>query len=120
MPSPVSTSVAEHYAWGGQCDGWHLVQAAALAVIEERMPPATREARHRHAHSRQFFYVLSGVLTMEVEGTRHRLEARTGLEIPPGVAHQALNESSADVEFLVVSTPPSHGDRLSAELDVDG
>jgi mannose-6-phosphate isomerase-like protein (cupin superfamily) len=119
MPYPVSTTVAQHYVWGGQCDGWHLVQAAALAVIEERMPPATREARHRHAHSRQFFYVLSGVLTMEVEGTRHRLEARTGLEIPPGVAHQALNDSSADVEFLVVSTPPSHGDRLSAELDVE-
>lgn len=113
MPRPVSTGVAPHYAWGSLCDGWHLVRADALAVIEERMPPATREVRHRHAHSRQFFYVLSGVLTMEIEGTRHRLEARTGIEIPPGVAHQALNESSADVEFLVVSTPPSHGDRIT-------
>ena len=119
MPSPVSRSQSDHYTWAGQCDGWHLARSTALSVIEERMPPATREARHRHAHARQFFYVLSGVLTMEVEGTRHRLEARAGIEIPPGAAHQALNESSGDVEFLVVSTPPSHGDRIPAEHEAD-
>ena len=115
MNAPIHRASAPHYTWAGQCDGWHLVRSSALSVIEERMPPATSEARHRHAHARQFFYVLSGVLTMEVEGERHRLEARTGIEIPPGAAHQALNESSADVEFLVVSTPPSHGDRIAAD-----
>jgi quercetin dioxygenase-like cupin family protein len=115
MNSPVHRDPSVHYTWAGQCDGWHLVRSTALSVIEERMPPATREARHRHALSRQFFYVLSGVLTMEVEGERHRLEARTGIEIPPGAAHQALNDSSADVEFLVVSAPPSHGDRIAAD-----
>jgi hypothetical protein len=59
-------------------------------VIEERMPPGAREARHRHAAARQFFYVLSGVLTMEVEGTVHRLAERSGIEIAPAWAHQAL------------------------------
>ena len=112
-PSPISRQSAEHYVWGGTSDGWHLVRASALSVIEERMSPGTREVRHRHAHSRQFFYVLSGTLTIEVEGARHRLDARTGLELPPGAAHQAINDGSADVEFLVVSTPPSHGDRIT-------
>jgi mannose-6-phosphate isomerase-like protein (cupin superfamily) len=124
MPSsfpPISRATADHYRWGGRCDGWHLVRAGGvLSVIEERMPPATSEARHRHEHARQFFYVLSGVLTMEVEGTRHRLAAHTGIELPPGTAHQALNESDADTAFLVVSTPPSHGDRIAAELDSVG
>ena len=109
--APTSTSTAAHYDWGDGCDGWHLVRSAALSIIEERMPANTSEARHWHARSRQFFYVLSGTLTMEVEGVRHRLAARTGIEIPPGTAHQALNEGSGDVEFLVVSMPPSHGDR---------
>ena len=113
MQTPVTRATADHYVWGGACDGWHLVRAAALSVIEERMPPGAHEVRHRHAHSRQFFYVLSGTLTMEVEGTRHRLAARTGLELPPGTAHQAINDSGADVEFIVVSTPPSHGDRIT-------
>ena len=116
MPStPTSRSVADHYRWGEGCDGWHLVRAAALSVIEERMPAGAREARHRHAAARQFFYVLSGELTMEVDGTRHRLAPRTGIEIAPGAAHQAINETAADVEFLVVSTPPSHGDRIAAD-----
>jgi Uncharacterized conserved protein, contains double-stranded beta-helix domain len=75
------------------------------------MPAGTSEVRHWHARARQFFYVLSGTLTMEVEGVRHRLAARTGIELSPGTAHQALNEDAADVEFLVVSMPPSHGDR---------
>jgi mannose-6-phosphate isomerase-like protein (cupin superfamily) len=113
MHSPVNRANGEHYVWGGTCDGWHLVRATALSVIEERMPPGAREVRHRHAHARQFFYVLSGTLTMEVEGVRHQLDARTGLELPPGAAHQAINDGSADVEFLVVSTPPSHGDRIT-------
>jgi quercetin dioxygenase-like cupin family protein len=112
---PISRSSAEHYHWGGACDGWHLLRDAQLSVIEERMPPATKEQRHRHAHARQFFYVLAGELTIDVGGTRHRLPARTGLEIAPGVDHEARNESDSDVEFLVVSAPPSHGDRLTGD-----
>lgn len=117
MTSPVSRTNASHYVWGGTCDGWHLVQATGLSVIEERMPPGTHEMPHRHAHARQFFYVLSGTLTMDVEGTRHRLGPHAGLELPPGAAHQAINDSDADVEFLVVSTPPSHGDRIAVDLE---
>jgi quercetin dioxygenase-like cupin family protein len=119
MHSPIYRDNAEHYLWGGTCDGWHLARSAAMSVIEERMPPGTREARHRHAHTRQFFYVLAGALTMEVEGTRHLLAARSGIELPPGTAHQASNESDSDVEFLVVSTPPSHGDHIAAADDTD-
>jgi mannose-6-phosphate isomerase-like protein (cupin superfamily) len=114
---PTSTATATQYEWGDGCFGWHLVQAAGLSVIEERMPPGTREVRHWHARSRQFFYVLSGTLTMEVEGARHMLGARSGIELPPGTAHQALNETDADTEFLVVSIPPSHGDRHETSPD---
>jgi mannose-6-phosphate isomerase-like protein (cupin superfamily) len=109
--APTSSATAEHYVWGDGCDGWHLVRTAGLSVIEERMPAGTSEVRHWHARARQFFYVLSGTLTMEVEGVRHRLAARTGIELPPGTAHQALSEEAVDVEFLVISMPPSHGDR---------
>jgi len=110
-PQPTSRALGQHYGWGEGCEGWHLVRAQNLSVIEERMPPGTREVRHWHARARQFFYVLSGTLTLEVEGVVHELAARTGMELPQGTAHQALNESTADVEFLVISEPPSHGDR---------
>ncbi len=113
----VSTKTAEHYAWGEGCDGWHLLRAPGLSVIEERMPPGAAEARHLHERARQFFYVLAGRLTMELEGERHQIDAGEGLEVPPGSAHQALNDSGADVRFLVVSHPPSHGDRVPAPPD---
>jgi mannose-6-phosphate isomerase-like protein (cupin superfamily) len=112
--SPISRATATHYLWGDGCDGWHLLRTAGLSIIEERMPPCTSEARHWHARSRQFFYVLSGTLCMEVEGERHELPPRTGIELAPGLAHQATNESNEDVECIVVSLPPSHGDRFEA------
>ena len=111
MTLPISTTTAPHYTWGEQCDGWHLVRTASLSVIQERMPPGTREQRHRHAHAQQFFFVLHGRLVLEIEGTHHVLGEGVGLEVQPGVAHTALNESATDVAFLVISQPPSHGDR---------
>jgi mannose-6-phosphate isomerase-like protein (cupin superfamily) len=105
---------AEHYAWGGICEGWHLAKAGTLSVVEERIPPGGSEVRHRHQRALQFFYVLKGVLSFEVEGMEHDLSPRQGIEIRPSVAHRVFNRSAADAEFLVISTPPSHSDREPA------
>lgn len=110
-PAVINRSTATHYVWGGSCDGWRLVNGADLSVIEERMPPASREQRHYHTRARQFFYVLSGTLTMEREGDMLTIPAGHGLEIPPGVLHQACNEGATDVVFLVISAPTTAGDR---------
>ena len=111
----ITTDVAEHYVWGERCDGWHLVRSPTLSVISERMPPGTSEVAHRHARAQQFFFVLSGELVLESAGARHVLRAREGAHVPPHVVHQALNLSDAPVEFLVISEPPSHGDRINAD-----
>lgn len=116
--SVVSLRNAFHYRWGeGQsCDGWHLVQGGGLSIIQERMPPGTAEARHLHRQARQFFYVLRGDLSIEVEGRTHRISAGAGLEIQPGEAHQVKNISEYEAEFLVVSQPPTAGDRYAMPL----
>ncbi|MGH1357478.1 MAG: cupin domain-containing protein [Burkholderiaceae bacterium] len=111
----VSTDNAEHYHWGDQCDGWHLVKTPALSIIRERVPAGGEEIRHLHRHAEQFFFVLAGVATIEVTGTIHRINANQGIHIPAGVAHQLRNAESVELEFLVTSTPPSHGDRLIIE-----
>jgi mannose-6-phosphate isomerase-like protein (cupin superfamily) len=105
---------AEHYTWGENCDGWHLLKSDAVSVIQEFMPPQTQEARHCHAASRQFFFILSGEATIEVDGTTHSLMGHQGLEIPPGVPHQVMNSSDEGLEFLVISVPPSHQDKFPA------
>lgn len=111
----ISKENAEHYIWSGICDGWHLVKHDDLSVIHERMPSGTSEVRHFHNKSRQFFFVLSGTATLEVNGEWHNIEAFQGMEVSPGVPHQMINQSQNDVEFIVVSQPMSHGDRVTAE-----
>ena len=115
--SVVSTESAEHYQWGQGCDGWHLLAGDNLSVIEERMPPGAAEVRHRHARARQFFYVLEGELTLELEGVAHRLQPGHGLHVAPGQAHQACNQGLGDIRMLVISTPRSYGDRIAAPLE---
>jgi mannose-6-phosphate isomerase-like protein (cupin superfamily) len=111
----ISKENAEHYVWGEQCDGWHLVKTEGLSVIHERMPAGTREVRHSHEKSRQFFFVLSGTAVLEVDGVRWELNRHQGVEVPPGVPHQMMNESGADVEFLVISQPTTRGDCIQIE-----
>ena len=113
-PTPISTENAAHYEWGSGCDGWHLVKAQSFSVISERMPSGTEEVRHWHARARQFFYVLDGVLDLEIEGDTHSLASGCGIEVPPGLAHQARNTSTSDTSFLVISSPPHQGDRKDA------
>jgi quercetin dioxygenase-like cupin family protein len=110
-----SKEIAEHYTWGGVCDGWILSPSKDMMVIQERMPPGATEQRHFHAIARQFFYVLSGELTMELEGEVHRVPAMSGIEIHPQARHQARNEADSDLHFLVVSSPTTRGDRTDIE-----
>ena len=118
MPTGISTKSAEHYKWGGpqatDCDGWHLVRTPQLSIIEELMPPGTSEARHSHVHAHQFFYVLEGELTLEVDHHNVVLHPGEGLEISPGQKHQAINRSTPPTPFLATSQPPSHRDRTIA------
>lgn len=111
-PQIVSKDSAEHYTWGGDCDGWRLINGQGLTVIHERMPPGRAETRHFHNVAQQFFFVLSGALTMRLDGREAVIKAGSGLEIAPSVRHQAVNASGEPVEFLVISQPTTRGDRI--------
>ena len=107
----ISNNNAEHYIWGDVCDGWHLAKSSNLSVIQERVPPGAKEVMHYHHHSEQFFYVLTGQATLLVNDEAHVLKQGEGMHVPAGVSHQMMNAHDVDVHFLVISTPPSHGDR---------
>jgi len=107
----ISRENAEHYKWGDNCDGWYLVNRQDMLIIHEKMPSGTSETRHFHSISRQFFFVLQGELAMELEGEKLVIKAQQGLEIAPGLKHQARNDSGSPVEFLVISHPTPRGDR---------
>jgi mannose-6-phosphate isomerase-like protein (cupin superfamily) len=110
----VSVKNGRHYRWGGNCDGWHLAASENLSVIQERVPKGSSEARHFHKQAEQFFYILSGTASLEVAGEVYIIHPNEGFHIPPGIAHTLSNPHDKDLEFLVISTPPSHRDRVNA------
>jgi mannose-6-phosphate isomerase-like protein (cupin superfamily) len=112
----INSDSAEHYIWGDQCDGWHLVKSKNLSVIQERMPPDSRESKHYHQHAEQFFYILSGVATMQLDNETVIIKANQGMHIKAGVVHQLSNLGTSDLHFMVTSTPPSHGDKIEAGI----
>jgi mannose-6-phosphate isomerase-like protein (cupin superfamily) len=109
----ISTDNAEHYNWGNQCDGWHLLRTDSLSVIQERMPPATSEQLHYHEHTQQVFYILSGMATFEVEGEIKTVHPNQSIHVPKSNKHRILNNGDTDLHFLVISEPKSHGDRVN-------
>ncbi|MGD8426536.1 MAG: cupin domain-containing protein [Balneolaceae bacterium] len=104
---------AEQYRWGDNCDGWHLLKQPGLSVIQERMPTGTSEVKHFHERAEQFFFVLQGSLCIEMNDEVHMLNPQEGMHIPPGTTHQVKNTSEKAAEFLVISAPASHGDRVA-------
>jgi mannose-6-phosphate isomerase-like protein (cupin superfamily) len=120
MTRKVSTANAIHYTWGESCDGWHLLQSSRLSIIEEEMPCRTSEVRHFHRNAQQFFYVLGGEAEMEIEGVCVSLSHGEGIWVPPGAEHQIRNQSGVPVRFLVVSEPPSQGDRVACNSTING
>lgn len=103
----------EHYIWGNNCDGWHLLKTDSLSVILEKMPPGTSEQFHFHNRSQQFFYILSGIATFEIEGQITIVKANDSIHIPHGIKHFISNKNEKDLNFLVISEPNSHGDRIN-------
>ncbi len=110
-PGAVSRVNAEHYRWGHECDAWHLVKDPEMTVIEELIPPGAAEVRHYHKKAQQFFYIISGEAMMHMEDGPVLIPAGSGIRVMPGVWHQIRNPSSGPLRLLVISHPPSHGDK---------
>lgn len=109
----VTTETAEHYTWGKSCDGWHLVKTDTLNIIQEKMSAGTTERLHIHSKAQQFFFILSGSATFEVEGIVAEIKTNEGFHILPGQKHKILNNGNEDLNFLLISEPTSQGDRVN-------
>ncbi|HXS57378.1 MAG TPA: cupin domain-containing protein [Hanamia sp.] len=103
----------KHYQWGNVCDSWNLVENVGLSVKQEMMPAGASEQLHYHEKSQQFFFVLAGTATFEIEGKQIEVSVHEGLHILPGKKHRILNNSSSDLEFILCSQPAIVNDRIN-------
>jgi len=105
----------KHYQWGSDCDGWNLVDEDSLSVKQELMPAGTKEVKHYHQKAQQFFYILKGKASFEIEDTVIEINKGEGLHIEAGTKHRIRNESKEDLEFLLCSQPSTNNDRINCE-----
>ena len=98
--SIASIETGKHYVWGGNCDGWHLAASLNLSVIQERVPSGSSEVRHLHNQAEQFFYILSGIASLEVAGKIHVIKPNQGFHVPAGVPHTLSNQHGSWVPLI--------------------
>lgn len=103
----------QHYQWGDACDGWNLVDETSLSIKQERMPAGTSEAWHYHQYAQQFFFILEGTATFEIEDEAIVVKAQEGIHIQPGQKHRISNQSATDLVFILSSQPSTAGDRVN-------
>jgi quercetin dioxygenase-like cupin family protein len=65
-----------------------------------------------HSRSQQFFYVLCGTATFLIDNDIQIISAGESVHIPAGKKHLVSNNENEALEFLVVSQPIAHGDRV--------
>jgi mannose-6-phosphate isomerase-like protein (cupin superfamily) len=103
---------SEHYFFGENCDGWIIDNSNELGIIEEKMPPHTKENNHFHINSKQMIFVKSGTAIFDMEGVQYKVEANQYFMVVPGLSHKIINDADEDLEFIVISHPSSIGDRF--------
>ena len=108
---PVSCNTQTAYKWGEGGVGWPLVDTDGLLVIEETLAPGCSEKRHHHNIATQCFYILEGTALMKIDGLNVALAQGTTLPIPPGTDHAITNETSNEIQFLLISAPSTRSDR---------
>ncbi|MEM9596839.1 MAG: cupin domain-containing protein [Acidobacteriota bacterium] len=74
---------------------------------------------HKHAHESEGFYVLSGSITLAVDGREWELKPGDFFNVPPGAAHTWRNGSEHSAE-LIITFSPSGIEDMFRKLDEPG
>ncbi|MBY0373308.1 MAG: cupin domain-containing protein [Bryobacteraceae bacterium] len=89
--------------------------AGQNALLHVTVPPLSGPPLHRHSREDEWFYVLAGDLTVEVNGERSVLHPHDSVFLPRGSAHTFQNFTSTNVVMLVLATPAGF-DRFCIEV----
>ncbi len=77
------------------------------------MPAGTAENLHYHEKAQQFFFILSGTASFEIDGEKIEVNTQEGIHIKAGQKHRILNQTETELEFILSSQPSTTGDRIN-------
>ncbi|MEI6493706.1 MAG: cupin domain-containing protein [Verrucomicrobiota bacterium] len=79
------------------------------SLAEALVPAGSATIRHHHKASEEFYFILEGGGTMEIDGELREISPGDGILIPPGCWHRIT--AANDLRFLCCCAPPySHED----------
>ena len=79
------------------------------SLAEAPVPAGTTTERHHHKVSEEFYFLLKGEGTMEIDGENREVRPGDAVLIPAGAWHQIT--ATKDLRFLCCCAPPySHDD----------
>jgi quercetin dioxygenase-like cupin family protein len=87
-----------------------------FSVIETESLPMRGPPLHRHTREDEWFFVLEGEVTFQVDGVRTQAGPGVSAFLPRGTAHTYQNFSSRHARLLVMVTPAGF-DRFFMDLD---
>jgi len=77
----------------------------AAAIIHQKIPPMSGPPLHRHSREDEWFYILEGELTFEVDGQRTIVRSGGSAFVLRGTAHTFRNFGADSVKILVMVMP---------------
>jgi quercetin dioxygenase-like cupin family protein len=77
----------------------------AVAVVHVTAPKFSGPPLHRHSREDEWFYVLDGEITFEVDGKRSQTTTGCAAFAPRGTIHSFQNFSDTTAHMLVMVTP---------------
>lgn len=81
------------------------------SLAEATLPASGSTQRHYHRLSEEFYFILEGRGTMEIDGDSCEVGPGDAILIPPGAWHQIRSADEASLRFLCCCAPPySHED----------
>lgn len=78
------------------------------SLAEAGVPAGGATARHYHQRSEEFYFLLEGEGTMEIDGEQREVGPGDAVLIPAGAWHQI--QAATDLRFLCCCAPPYSDD----------
>ena len=93
----------------------YLMQGPRMNFALVQFMPGQDFQAHYHEVMEENFFVLEGVITIQVNGTPHELKAGQFIHIEPGEVHYVANRSSSVVRMTAALAPFKDGDKIEAD-----
>jgi quercetin dioxygenase-like cupin family protein len=77
----------------------------AVLIFHHVVPSLAGTPVHRHSNEDEWFYVLEGEITVEIDGDRRALQKGSSAFAPRGTAHAYKNFQSPPSQMLTLVTP---------------